>query len=735
MASSIVSYDSVHVAHEGYLEKAKKFFKYGEDFNPQESFYGNALQAAAAERNVKVVRRLLKARADVNAEGGHYGNALQAAAYANSLEVINMLLDAGADVNAKGGHYGNALQAAALMGSFEALERLLEAGADVNAEGGQYGNALLAATALSIDSKVVDKLLEAGANVNAKGGQYGNALQAAAVQGDFEVVERLLEAGADIKAQGGRFGSAFQAAAWSGDLQVVEKLLEAGADVNAGGGECENALQAAAYSRSLEVVNKILETGADVNAEGGHYGNALQAAAYAGGLEIVNTLLETGAEINAEGGHYGNALQAATGSWMSNLKVVNKLLEAGADVNAEGGQYGTSLHAATTRKATDIVKTLIKNHARANIRDFDGLYPLQLAIQQRDSKTIDELLPESRDCLMSIKASEWRSCLRGSTNHLELWYNPSPVIKNVPEKAIQSRNYPLSFGNGRMTAVSNDFMVTDVDSKRIFLLADGNLISSPDTGFYCRWWEKVFSAYVGWEWKSHSGVFVNKKTLSGFLKEHYFVECRFTSISIALPSLEDSIWSDTDALWDFDELRKTHGILWIMTMSEDTSKHGNILESKAFFSTSEYAQVPPYASALLLPLVEELEDIWKGTFQRAEERLSNMRIKLLKSEGLNSKLIRSLLNDSLLWDEIEKTFEKQILDLVDFDQRLRSLSLLHEMNRAVSEDAGERLVERVETPEMKDMDNFSNRIDDLRILKHVKLPMLKETSQNLIQLV
>jgi ankyrin repeat protein len=52
---------------------------------------------------------LLENGADANAQGGEYGNALQAAAAEKNTEVVKMLLKNGADANAQGRRHGNAL--------------------------------------------------------------------------------------------------------------------------------------------------------------------------------------------------------------------------------------------------------------------------------------------------------------------------------------------------------------------------------------------------------------------------------------------------------------------------------------------------------------------------------------------------------------------------------------------------------------------------------------------------
>ena len=148
------------------------------DFDAQDGYYDNALQAASSGGHNKVVQMLLEKGADVNAQGGHYSNALYAASSGGHNKVVQMLLEKGADVNAQGGHYSNALYAASLEGHNQVVMMLLEKGADVNAQGGYYGNALQAASSGGHE-KVVMMLLEKGADVNAQDGYYDNALYAA----------------------------------------------------------------------------------------------------------------------------------------------------------------------------------------------------------------------------------------------------------------------------------------------------------------------------------------------------------------------------------------------------------------------------------------------------------------------------------------------------------------------------------------------------------------------------
>lgn len=103
-----------------------------------------------------------------------------------------------------------------------------------------------------------------------------------------------------------------------------------------------------------------------------------------------------------------------------------------------------------------------------------------------------------------------------------------------------------------------------------------------------------------------------------------FVECRFATRAITLPISPSDNWptfSDTSKL-NIEGFEKTYGILWIMTKRQDTTTSESTLESRIFFSTSEYAQVPPDAIDLFAPLVQQLRQEWDLTFQAAELRLA-----------------------------------------------------------------------------------------------------------------
>ncbi|KAH8832457.1 hypothetical protein DL96DRAFT_657471 [Flagelloscypha sp. PMI_526] len=71
----------------------------------------------------------------VNQTGGRFYTALQLAAYNGRLDIVKLLFDHGADVNMAGGMNGTALQAAAYRGFSEIVTFLLDVGADRGIKG------------------------------------------------------------------------------------------------------------------------------------------------------------------------------------------------------------------------------------------------------------------------------------------------------------------------------------------------------------------------------------------------------------------------------------------------------------------------------------------------------------------------------------------------------------------------------------------------------------------------
>ncbi|KAL2176976.1 uncharacterized protein P884DRAFT_270336 [Thermothelomyces heterothallicus CBS 202.75] len=503
------------------------------------------------------------------------------------------------------------------------------------------------------------------------------SLYDAAIHDRIEEAQRLLDEGTDVNAQGGYFGTTLQAAAYWGSTGVVQLFLDNGADVNAQGGQYGTALQAAAAVGRIELVRLLLDEGADVNAQGGYFGTALQAAASKGRIEVVRLLLDKGADVNLQAGRFGTALQAATSFGGGGPDVVRLLLENGADVNAQGGQFGTALQAAA-----------------------------------------------GTDSMRFIEASTWRSLLPGSERHLEIANGQSMAITKRSERYIWDRGYPILGDLTAFDAGTDHFMEVDNQSRRLFALDGGDpLSSSSSSGFRCRWWRTTRANGFDTDWKVQPNTVPSLAALDQFPAEDCFVECGFSTRGLMLPACEDPRWprlSDTSE-FNIRKLEETYGIVWIMTKRQDkrAAESTSGWESKTFFSTSEYAQIPVRATELLEPLVQQLRQGWVRTFRAAESRLTKMRTELLRASGGDPRLIRDLLGDAQLWDLLGRSCNRQIAELKAFQKAYGSKPWT-----AFHED--EHVLEDVKT--------FGENIQELEREYGDGLKTLADTSRDLIQL-
>jgi ankyrin repeat protein len=357
---------------------------------------GEALQAAAAEGDIKIARVLLEAG---EIQGTPFAstisstNTLQSAALGGNLALVHLLLSRGADVNHYGGEYGYAIHAAAWLGYHDIVQTLLEQGADANSPDGLFGSSLYLA-ALGGPKDVGTNqdwyrdmmiFINDCEEVLAKSSPTTGPPNAA-IDGHFRALQCLLDYGAEVNIETGYYGHALQAASVKGYEPSVKLLLQHGAQVNACSGHFCTALQAACSGGHAAVVQLLLQQGADVNIRGGHYGTAIHAASAAGHETIVRLLLEMGADHNArttvamsEGGVKLTPLHLAGLS--GNEAVVQILLDRGADINARDSYRGSVLHWAIRNGHEPVVLLLLAKGVEINGRTCFGETPLQEAVK------------------------------------------------------------------------------------------------------------------------------------------------------------------------------------------------------------------------------------------------------------------------------------------------------------------------------------------------------------------
>ena len=180
------------------------------------------LQAASFHQDIEIAKILLDAGANVNMEltanilfepgdfewlisndeGNpvHYGTAVQIAAGQGNMELVRLLYDAGADINAPACRRGGrtALQAAVENGDHSMTDFLLAAGADVNAAAAEKdGITAVAAAIMSQDPNLLSLVFKEGANLKdtSAGHSRVTALAAATAIRDVTLILNLLLAG------------------------------------------------------------------------------------------------------------------------------------------------------------------------------------------------------------------------------------------------------------------------------------------------------------------------------------------------------------------------------------------------------------------------------------------------------------------------------------------------------------------------------------------------------------
>lgn len=353
-----------------------------------------ALQEAAMERDVDLVRLLISFGADVNAAAeGKYGEtALQTAARVGDVELVQLLLGAGADVNSDSSTYGMmALEAAVSAGKIEIMQLLLDSGADIHVQGAAAVMETIRPSRepgdyFEIRQLLFDRFPSSGVDrlespcedyidydidcelmlllVQHGVADEDFALRYAIMQRNFGLVKLALQLGADVNAghQGHEADSRILQEAIRSDveLEIIQLLLEHRANAQ----EIARALQSAAYQGDLEYVKLLIRAEGDVNAAPLFWQKrtALQAAAQQGHLEVVRILLEEGAEVERSSisvDEEGTALQFAAMS--GSIAIAHELIDRGANVNAAplGWNGRTALEGAVEHGRLDMVQLLL----------------------------------------------------------------------------------------------------------------------------------------------------------------------------------------------------------------------------------------------------------------------------------------------------------------------------------------------------------------------------------------
>ncbi|CAM9250157.1 unnamed protein product [Ectocarpus sp. 13 AM-2016] len=229
------------------------------------------LHLAATQGSVLAMEILLAAGADSSLRSGDNDEpALQLAAIDGHLGVMRAMIRHGADLNACDAEGFAALHAAAQSNQAGAIDVLIGAGAGVNARGGCGKDETPLYVASGSDSpEAALALLRHGADVHALASYRYTALHVAAERRHTVVVNALLDAGARFRLRANRYVSwdtPLDLAAEGGHADIVQRLIRQGARLNARGPDGQTVLHKAAFENRPDVIDALTAAGTEVDA-------------------------------------------------------------------------------------------------------------------------------------------------------------------------------------------------------------------------------------------------------------------------------------------------------------------------------------------------------------------------------------------------------------------------------------------------------------------------------------
>jgi ankyrin repeat protein len=390
------------------------------------------LAIAAANGSAAMIGVLLDGGADVNAPDPAGETPLMSVARVGSLDAATLLLGRGATIDATDSAYQQTALMVAVRENHSAIVQLLIArGASPNARTriGRTPQWVLPNSVPGFGHGigiVRGGLPDRGSRAPIPGGM--TPLLYAARDGRTDIAGVLLDAGADINQRDANDITPLIIAITNNHPGVARFLIQRGADIKATDWYGRTPLWAAVETRNMDVDNAtfvnsierapyldliqlLLDRGADVNVRMKEVPpirrdflrvtgslawvdftgqTPFLTAALAGDLVVMKLLLSRGADPHIPTFSGTTALMAAAGvNWVVDqtfdegqpalLEAVKLCVELGMDVNAVNSMGLTALHGAANRGSDDIIRYLVEQGARIDVKDAEGRTPLTWA--------------------------------------------------------------------------------------------------------------------------------------------------------------------------------------------------------------------------------------------------------------------------------------------------------------------------------------------------------------------
>ncbi|MCJ1474155.1 hypothetical protein MMC13_002813 [Lambiella insularis] len=190
-------------------------------------------------------------------------------------------------------------------------------------------------------------------------------------QGSYTICKFLLEKDASLCQSNDKRDTPIHTASAKGDTRIVRLLIENGASVNRDNQDGRTPLHAAAAAGHVETLEALLEAGANVFATDHKDQTALHLSAQIGAEANVKILLRYGTQINPlDEGCRTPLHHAVQADNESSLPIMYLLLEAGALIDIKDKEGMTPLQLAASQGSPDLVVDLLE--LGANLRAVDG---------------------------------------------------------------------------------------------------------------------------------------------------------------------------------------------------------------------------------------------------------------------------------------------------------------------------------------------------------------------------
>ncbi|KAG9270230.1 E3 ubiquitin-protein ligase MIB2 isoform X1 [Astyanax mexicanus] len=321
-----------------------------------------ALQVAAHQGHMEVVKVLLQANSSIEAKDEDGDAALHYTAFGNQAEIARLLLSKGANVNLLNNSMCTALHIAVNKGFTDVVRVLTEHSADVNLQD-SYGDTPLH-DAIAKDFRSIIEILTVVPNIDftQQNNRGFNLLHHAALKGNKLATEMILSRArqlADVKKEDGF--SALHLAALNNHRDVAEILVKEGrCDGNIRNNRNQTPLQLAVTQGHVALVALLVSEGADVNAEDEEGDTAMHTALSR--QQLTNMLSTSEREASALYCRLSSSGLLGNTELNVGAAIACFLAQEGADINYANHKGKSPLDLVTDSTALQLIRSFSEKH-------------------------------------------------------------------------------------------------------------------------------------------------------------------------------------------------------------------------------------------------------------------------------------------------------------------------------------------------------------------------------------